>query len=1314
MSYSKLLLALVAWLVAVGQVWASEPFRRHREDAFSAIAPREGSIVFIGNSITHMNEWRESFGVPADVSILNRGISGAISDEVVKNLESYIANKPQKVFLMIGTNDLGTSGMNYPEYPLSNLKKIIERIRKETPNTVIYVQSILPSSNGLRASNVPQTNPLYQAYVEGLNDDHVKWVNLYDQLKEGNTNHMKSGTSLDDLHPNAAGYAIWTRYIKDLVGHETVYADDLQSINTNDASYGGATAAWGMRISNFYRFPVKADNILLLGDEVFHGSEFHELLGNANVLGHGIGWGYGAATLTQMIAMAKASLGESSYLKSGLKREAPKQIYLYAGTSDLTGSTTVESAITQYEELIKVCQEKAPTSQLYVLTVLNTVTNSSELQKIKSFNEKLAELVGKYEGVTLIDAYTELNSSGDTRNDEYFCDPESGRYYVSGLGYARLAEVLAEHIGEGCTPITVEQARKTQQLNDARNALGVVVSQALDVRYDGTPGSYAESARSQLAPALENAYAELAKGFDTTVESLQACQTALTAAMAGLAEHIVMPRNSEEGDVTLYKLQSVRGAKIMTNNGARKNVTGASDMMTARQAWKFVPREDNTLDIVNSADGSYLSPDADNDSPLKTYALQPETGWTLKGADRVGTFIITSGTVQVNQSTADNVLNWGDGSNTDDEGCQYYILAAELPEASWHRIRYEKNAALNNYYTANSLTGRYVLNKETEYKQTTSSAILYYPLGVSTDVVTPEQDDAIYYVNIQEASQSTMRYVQSANGHYTATNASATLEPTLIPYTVDGDYVNIGNSFISFTNLDHTWGYTSNATHASTTGYSVEPVDLAAVGLAAWRVNIMNGTLSSSDVFSNTQVACTNDAVKGLKKVYDQGTFFLPTSVTPEASDFTVEGSEITVSIDAETHTVTVQVGTGTVNVADAEALLAHTGVGYPPVDAATRQSLAQAIESGDSEAMAEAMEDFKADTNVEMPESGKAYYIVNYQNDGTSFYLNNSSSGLQLVATTTAEDLPETALFVARKQQDNLYVFANTLGQYFVFKGANAGTNDNKGYLDAYDEAQCQLTVKRFVAADGNTTSLKSGVTDADLFGYFSIRGKRADGTSDVYFVTGHDGSFSQATVPFYNDSFSSSMRIIEADDWHNAVEWEAMGKSGHWGTMHLPFAVDKGDVKAYAVEVDESTSTLTKTETSGTVIPADSPVLLFSENGEETRLVPAISAGEAVGTNALVAEATGTVFALGTYEDRPAFVPHEGDTEAGKAYLSFTTTPAFAALFVDEVASGIGQVEMEDGSETPAIYDLSGRRVSEITRKGIYIVGKRKVLVK
>ena len=143
---------MVALFVTAAMCYADDPFRRHRENHFATIVPEGEHIVFIGNSITNMFEWRDGFG---SANVLNRGISGAYTDEVINNLESYIVGKPKKIFLMIGTNDLGTNGINTPEYPSARVRKIVNRIRRELPETEVYVESILPSTSGLRtASNI--------------------------------------------------------------------------------------------------------------------------------------------------------------------------------------------------------------------------------------------------------------------------------------------------------------------------------------------------------------------------------------------------------------------------------------------------------------------------------------------------------------------------------------------------------------------------------------------------------------------------------------------------------------------------------------------------------------------------------------------------------------------------------------------------------------------------------------------------------------------------------------------------------------------------------------------------------------------------------------------------------------------------------------------------------------------------------------------------------------------------------------------------------------------------------------------------------
>ena len=133
---------------------ADEPFRNHRYDSFKVLAPDSESIVFIGNSITDMHCWPEAF-ITSDgkyLPIVNRGNSGTYSTEQSNNLESYIAGKPKKVFMMIGTNDIATSGgLNFSgEQVLQYVKSIVERIHKRSPETKVYLYSILNNKTGNR------------------------------------------------------------------------------------------------------------------------------------------------------------------------------------------------------------------------------------------------------------------------------------------------------------------------------------------------------------------------------------------------------------------------------------------------------------------------------------------------------------------------------------------------------------------------------------------------------------------------------------------------------------------------------------------------------------------------------------------------------------------------------------------------------------------------------------------------------------------------------------------------------------------------------------------------------------------------------------------------------------------------------------------------------------------------------------------------------------------------------------------------------------------------------------------------------------
>ena len=204
---------LAALLCTATAIFADGPFRNHRYDSFKVLEPAEGSILFIGNSITDMHCWPEVFKTSDGkyLPIVNRGNSGTYSTEQSNNLESYLGKNPKKVFMMIGTNDLATSGgLNFSgEQILAYVKSMVERIQLRYPETKVYLYSIL---NNNTSNRVRQTwlhaNEVFKAYADAT--EGVTYIDLYDKL----TNVANGGQwSYDNLHLTAGAYQAWAKEI---------------------------------------------------------------------------------------------------------------------------------------------------------------------------------------------------------------------------------------------------------------------------------------------------------------------------------------------------------------------------------------------------------------------------------------------------------------------------------------------------------------------------------------------------------------------------------------------------------------------------------------------------------------------------------------------------------------------------------------------------------------------------------------------------------------------------------------------------------------------------------------------------------------------------------------------------------------------------------------------------------------------------------------------------------------------------------------------------------------------------------------------
>lgn len=173
-----------------------------------------GRIIFLGNSITQLGDWKKLLH---DSTVINRGIAGDITFGVLKRLDDVIRRQPSKLFLLIGINDIGKDIPD--EVIANNIRKIIERVQAESPSTKIYVQSILPVNPDVpnfpqhynKQEHVLNTNKLIKKVAA---DTHCTYVNIHDLFtdKEGK---LDAKYTPDGLHlaPGGAGYEKWVAYL---------------------------------------------------------------------------------------------------------------------------------------------------------------------------------------------------------------------------------------------------------------------------------------------------------------------------------------------------------------------------------------------------------------------------------------------------------------------------------------------------------------------------------------------------------------------------------------------------------------------------------------------------------------------------------------------------------------------------------------------------------------------------------------------------------------------------------------------------------------------------------------------------------------------------------------------------------------------------------------------------------------------------------------------------------------------------------------------------------------------------------------------
>ena len=170
------------------------------------------SIVFLGNSLTHGGDWNKLFGID---NAVNRGIVGNTAADIDGRLAEVTSGKPAKIFLMCGVNDV--SHDLTADSVARAVAGLVDRIRRESPSTKVYLQSLLPINNSFgrykRVIGKEQTIRDINALLEPMARERgVEWIMLYPYFCDEEQNLRKDLTT-DGLHLVDSGYAIWKEHL---------------------------------------------------------------------------------------------------------------------------------------------------------------------------------------------------------------------------------------------------------------------------------------------------------------------------------------------------------------------------------------------------------------------------------------------------------------------------------------------------------------------------------------------------------------------------------------------------------------------------------------------------------------------------------------------------------------------------------------------------------------------------------------------------------------------------------------------------------------------------------------------------------------------------------------------------------------------------------------------------------------------------------------------------------------------------------------------------------------------------------------------
>ncbi len=188
-------------------------------------------VMFVGDSITTGIDLYDIVNGCSVVAFTGINTSTILSKEVIRNsqgnkvtfLQAMSEYNPKHIFIMLGINGISFQSK---ENFISGYRQFVDAIKAQHPNSIIYLQSILPVTNKKQTKDPSFSNSKINSYNDGIAalalEKDVYYLNVAEAFKDANGN-LPANASSDGVHFGPAHYRLWIEYLK----RHTVYTGEV-------------------------------------------------------------------------------------------------------------------------------------------------------------------------------------------------------------------------------------------------------------------------------------------------------------------------------------------------------------------------------------------------------------------------------------------------------------------------------------------------------------------------------------------------------------------------------------------------------------------------------------------------------------------------------------------------------------------------------------------------------------------------------------------------------------------------------------------------------------------------------------------------------------------------------------------------------------------------------------------------------------------------------------------------------------------------------------------------------------------------------